>query len=309
MFTFNTLKVYFRDQFIDYNKATINIGNTGFLYGLGAFTGIRAHYNTTTEQLYVFRLRDHYQRFYQACKLCHFNVFTEQYSFERFQTVILELLRVNSIHEDAYIRVTDFSDEEKIGVQFNGYKDALAIFLYPLGDYIPTTGMKCKVSSWRRVDDNAMPSRAKIVGAYVNTAFSKTEALMQGFDEAIVLDQAGNAVEGSAENLFIVRDGVLITPPVTDNILEGVTRRTIITMARDAGISVKERSVDRSELYFADEIFLTGTGARVSPVTQVDNYSIGNGSIGPISGRLQTMYSEAVKGNNPQYQDWITPVY
>ncbi|MBI2415685.1 MAG: branched-chain amino acid transaminase [Candidatus Kerfeldbacteria bacterium] len=309
MFQYNQLKVYFRDQFVDFSQANISIANTGFLYGLGAFTGIRAHYNTKHKQLYLFRPHDHFQRLYQACKLCYFDSFTTNFTAEKFITVLLELLGCNNIKEDAYVRVTTFVDEQSIGVQFNGYKDALAMFLYPLGDYVATTGMKCTVSSWRRVDDNAMPSRAKIVGAYVNTAFSKTEALLSGFDEAIVLDQTGNVVEGSAENIFIVRDGTIITPPVTDNILEGVTRRSVITIARDQGWQVIERSIDRSELYFADEIFLTGTACRVAPVVQVDHYPISDGTIGPIVQQLQTLYSAIVKGDQPDYNNWLVPVY
>lgn len=309
MFDFRQAKIYFRDQFVNYSEATINPANVTFLYGLGAFTGIRAHYNVEQEQLYLFRPTDHFIRFRHACQLCMFNHFLKDYSVERFTQVLVDLLKVNNIHQDAYLRVTEFVDEESIGVQWNQYKDNLAIFAYPLGDYIPTTGMKCKISSWRRVDDNAIPARAKINGAYVNTAFAKTEALLAGFDEAIVMDHNGHVVEGSAENLFIVRNGILITPPVSDNILEGVTRHTILQLAKDHNIPIQERSIDRTELVFADEVLLTGTGARVSPVTQVDQYVVGDGKIGPISAQLQQLYSDVVYGKIPQYQSWVTPVY
>lgn len=309
MFDFKQCQVYFRDQFVPYTEAHINIGNAGFLYGLGAFTGIRAHYNADEQQLYLFRPQDHYVRFRHACQLCLFNHFLKDYSAERFVEVLVELLKRNQIKQDAYLRVSNFVDEEKIGVQWNEYRDNLAIFAYPLGDYIPTSGMKCKVSSWQRVDDNAIPARAKIHGAYVNTAFAKTEALAAGFDEALVMDHNGHIVEGSAENVFIVRDGNLITPPVTDNILEGVTRRTVLQLAHDQGIPTIERSIDRTELTYADEVFLTGTGARVSPVTQIDQYMIAEGKVGPISTQIQRLYSDVVYGKIPQYRSWVVPVY
>jgi len=197
----------------------------------------------------------------------------------------------------------------EITPKFSGYKDALCIFLYPLGDYVPTSGMKCMVSSWTRVEDNSIPARAKMVGAYANTAFAKAEAEVNGYDESLVLDRNGHVVEGSAENIFLVIDGSLVTPPVTDNILEGVTRKTVLEIARDEGISVVERSVDRTELYKADDIFLTGTGAKVSPVVEVDRIKVGNGAVGPLSKRIQEIYFAAVKGTVPHYRHWLVDVY
>lgn len=309
MFDFKLCQVYFRDQFVPFAEANVSIANVAFLYGMGAFTGIRAHWNAADNQLYLFRPQDHFKRFRNACKLCMFNQFVQNYSSERFVQVVVDLLKKNQIKQDAYLRVSAFVDEESIGVQWNGYKDSLAIFAFPLGDYIPTTGMKCKVSSWRRVDDNAIPARGKINGAYANTAFAKTEAVLAGYDEALVMDHNGHVVEGSAENFFIVRDGVLITPPVSDNILEGITRSTLLQVAKDEGIPTQERSIDRTELVYADEVILTGTGARVSPVTQVDHYTIGDGKVGPMATRLQKIYSDIVYGKIPQYKDWVTPVY
>lgn len=309
MFDFSKNIVYFRDAFVPFNEATISIANTGFMYGLGVFTGIRAHYNSEEDQVYLFRPETHFKRFYKACQMCQFNQFTTQYTFERFRDAVIELIKVNNIKEDAYVRITQFVDEQAIGVKFTDYKDAISMFLYPLGDYVPTGGMKCKVVSWQRVKDNAIPSRGKIVGAYVNTAFAKTEALMHGYDEAIVLDEAGHAVEGSAENLFIVRDNTIITPPTNSDILEGITRTTVITLAQDAGYQVIERSIDRTELYFADEVFLTGTGARVSPVTQIDHVQINGGKIGSIAQQLQILYSELVIGKQAKYANWLVPVY
>ena len=241
--------------------------------------------------------------------MCRFNDFLKQYSYEKFLGIIKKLLSTNDIHEDAYIRVNLFVDEVAVGVKFGTYHDAMSAYLYPLGDYVPTTGMRCMVSSWRRVEDDSVPARGKLHGAYVNTAFAKTEALENGFDEAIFLNREGEVIEGSAENIFIVRDSTLITPPVNDNILEGIPRRSVITIARDEKIPVVERSIDRSELYFCDEVFLTGTGARVSPVTEIDRIAVGNGKIGPVSQKIQNVYGQAVIGNSKQYPDWVVAVY
>jgi branched-chain amino acid aminotransferase len=306
MFNFQDLQVYFRDQFVPFKEASVSIANTAFLYGLGVFTGMRAHWNDDTKQLYIFRPQDHFVRFSKSCRLCHFDNFLKNYDYDRFVGVLIELLRRNEIRSDAYIRVSAFIDDLAIAPQFSPGKDALAVYLYPLGDYVPTGGMRCMVSSWRRVNDTAIPARAKVFGAYVNTAFAKEEAVRNGYDEAIVLDDFGHAVEGSAENLFIVRDGLIITPPVTDNILEGITRKTVMTIAQDLGYAVQERSIDRTELYFADEVFLTGTGAKVSPVSEIDGYTIG---VGEISQKIQSVYFDVVKGKGEKYMDWVVGVY
>jgi branched-chain amino acid aminotransferase len=306
MFDFTSLQVHFRDEFKPFAEANISIANTAFLYGLGVFTGIRAHWNEEEQQLYIFRPQDHYNRFVKSCRLCNFDNFEKKYTYEKFLGVLVELLKRNEIKQDAYIRVTEFTDAMEIGPKFARGTDSMAIFLYPLGNYVPTTGMRCMVSSWRRVDDNAIPARAKLVGSYVNTAFAKEEALKNGYDEAIVLDSIGHAVEGSAENLFIVREGKIITPPVTDNILEGITRKTVITIAHDLGYAVVERSIDRTELYLADEVFLSGTGAKVSPVSEIDGYTIG---VGEISAKIQNVYFDCVKGKKDTYKAWVTGVY
>lgn len=308
MFNHEELKVFFRDKFVNFPEATISIANTGFLYGLGVFTGIRAHYNEEQQKLYLFRLADHYARFRTACKIMRYRNFLENYDYERFHEVLVELLRVNKIKEDAYLRVTNFSDENKITPKFVGYKDSFCAFLYPLGDYVPTTGMRCAVSSWTRVDDNSIPARTKVNGIYVNTGLAKTEALLGGYDEAIFLDRNGHVVEGSAENIFLVIDGKLVTPSVTDNILEGITRKTIIEIAGDLGLPIVERSVDRTELYKAQEVFLTGTGAKVSPVVEIDGVPVGEGTVGTVSKKLQDTYFAAVRGELPQYRSWLVEV-
>lgn len=308
MFDHTTSKVYFRDEFMDFKDANISIANTALLYGLAVFTGMRAHYNEETDKLFVFRPQDHYKRLYNGCKMTQMNEFIKNYSYDRFLSILKEILKTNNIKEDVYMRVSNMIDEVAIGPKFGKYKDTFYVYLYPLGNYVPTGGMKCMTSSFRRVDDNAIAPRAKLNGSYVNTAFAKSEALDNGFDEAIVLDNNGHAVEGSAENLFIVRDGNLITPPVSDNILEGITRASVIQIAKDMGIDVIERSIDRTEMYFADEVFLTGTGAKVSPVTQIDRIEVGNGQVGEISQKIQDIYFDIVKGKVEKYMNWVVEV-
>lgn len=309
MFNHEELKVFFRGEIVEFSEANISIANSGFLYGLGVFTGIRAHYNAARDKLYLFRVEDHYARMAFSCKLLRYQGFLDNYDSPKFLSVLIDLLKANKIKQDVYIRVTNFTDENRITPKYCDYKDSLCMFLYPLGDYVPTTGMKCMVSSWVRTEDNAIPARAKIDGIYANTAFAKTEALLNGYDEAIFLDKNGHVVEGSAENIFLVIDGKLVTPSVNDNILEGITRKSIIEIATQAGIEVIERSIDRTELYRADEVFLTGTGAKVSPVVEIDKYQVGDGSIGPISAQIQKIYFDVVKGDDPKYMHWLVDVY
>ncbi len=308
MFDHEKSLVFLDGEIVDFSKATLSIANTAFLYGLGCFTGMRAHYNEESKKLFVFRPDQHYKRFRFACKLLRYKNFLDRYDYDKFLNVVKELIKANKINHDVYIRITNYSNENKVTPKLIEYNDSLCAYLYPLGDYVPTSGMRCKVSSWVRASDNSIPARAKINGLYVNTAFAKTEALLEGYDEAIFLDDRGHVVEGSAENIFFVFEDELVTPPVTDNILEGITRKSVIQIASDLGIKVTERSVDRTELYKADEIFLTGTGAKVSPVIEVDRYPIGDGSVGKISSAIQKVYFDTVKGDNKKYKDWLVEV-
>lgn len=309
MFNHEDLRVFFRGEFVDFKNANISIANSGFLYGLGVFTGIRANYNKAENTVYLFRPDLHFKRFLNGCKLLHYTGFTESYDYNKFLDVLCQLFRLNNIREDAYIRVTNFTDENRITPKMVHYKDSLCAFLYPLGDYLPPNGLRCTVSSWIRTEDNAIPSRAKINGAYVNSAFAKTQALRHGFDEAIFLNADGHVVEGSAENIFVIQDEKLITPPAYEAILEGITRQSVIDIARNEGLEVIERSIDRSELYRADEILLTGTAAKVSPVVEIDSYKIGTGEVGPICRRIQKIYEPASRGELPQYKTWLHSVY
>lgn len=276
-------------------------------YGTGCFEGIRAYWNPAQEQLYVLQAEAHYKRLRRSAAILRLGVpYTNQELID--QTV--ELLRRNNARTDTYIRPLVFISAEEIGVRLHDLQTSFLIYTAPLGSYIDTEqGIRCMVSTWRRVSDWAIPARAKISGAYVNSALAKSEAIENGYDEAIMLSDDGHVSEGSAENLFMLRDGVWVTPPVTADILEGVTRNALIGLIRDElGMQVVERSIDRTELYVCDELFLCGTGAQVSPVTEIDHRAVGTGAVGPSARRLQDAYFRAVRGDDPRYRDWLTPV-
>jgi branched-chain amino acid aminotransferase len=302
------LWAYFRGEFVPLRDANINVMTHGFNYGTAVFEGIRAYWNADEEQLFALELIPHYARIRASARLLMMDV---RQSPEELAEITVELLRRDGLREDVYVRPIVYKSSETIGVRLHNLDSDITIFGVPFGQYIDTEGgIRAQVSSWRRTDDNAIPARGKITGAYVNGALAKSEAQLNGFDEAIVLTADGHVSEGSAENLFIVKSGVLITPPVTDNILEGITRRRLIAIAReDLGIATLERSIDRTELYGADEVFLCGTGAQISPVIEIDRRAIGKGRPGPVSRDLSRTYFDAVRGRTPAYRDWLTPVY
>lgn len=297
---------FFRGEIRPIEEAKISVMTSAFNYGTGVFEGIRAFWNAQKEELFVFRMSEHYARLLQSARILFIDL---PYGVEDLCAITLELLRREGFREDVYIRPIAYKAGEEIGVRLHDLPADLAIFAVPFRHYLPEGGIRAMVSSWRRVEDNAIPARAKITGAYVNSALAKTEAHLKGFDEAIVLNEDGQVAEGSAENLFLVREGVLITPPITANILEGITRATVIALARDEGIPVVERPVDRTELYVASEVFLTGTAAGLSPVVEIDGRKVGEGVPGPIFRRLQKLYEKAVRGELAKYLSWCTPVY
>jgi branched-chain amino acid aminotransferase len=299
---------FFRGDFVPIEEAKISIMTHAFNYGTGCFEGIRAYWNEEDEQLYIFRMPEHYERFHQSCRILHINL---PYSVEKLGEITVELLRKEGYREDTYIRPLAYKATEGIGVRLHGLEDDFALFAVPFGKYIEKEeGASVCVSPWRRISDNAVPARAKITGAYINSALAKTEAMLNGFDEAIVLNQNGHVSEGSAENIFIVRGGVLITPPVTANILEGITRATIMQIAREElGIETVERPIDRTELYVAEEAFFCGTGVQVAAIISVDHRPIGNGKMGPIVKKIRELYFDIVKGRVEKYRHWCTPVY
>lgn len=304
----STLTCYFRGEFVPLAHANVSIMTHAFLYGTAVFEGIRAYWNAEQEQLYVLKARAHIERIRNSAKVLFMDEGLP--AVDEWVRLLVEVVRRNGFREDAYIRPSVYMSTEAIGVRLHALAHDMYIVSAPFGDYIDThSGVRVRTSSWRRTADVAIPARGKIVGAYVNSALAKTEAMLDGYDEAIVLTWDGHASEGSAENLFMVRDGVLITPPVTDEILEGITRAGLMTIAAEVGIPVLERSIDRTELYVADEIFLCGTGAQVSPVVEVDRRTVGAGVPGPITTVLKDRYFDIVRGKVPAYADWLTPVY
>jgi len=303
-----TKYAFFKSELVPIEEAKVSIMTHSFNYGTGCFEGIRAYWNEEEEQLFVFRMREHYERFHNSCRILHIEL---PYSVGRLGELTIELLRKEGYRADAYIRPLAYKATEGIGVRLHGLEDEFAMFTVPFGRYIEKEeGANVCVSSWHRISDNAVPARAKITGSYINSAFSKTEAMLNGFDEAIVLNPNGHVSEGSAENLFIVREGKLITPPVTENILEGITRDTIMQVAREQfGLETVERPIDRTELYLAEEAFFCGTGVQVAAITTIDHRPVGAGKLGPIVEKLRNSYFDIVKGKVEEYRPWCTPVY
>jgi branched-chain amino acid aminotransferase len=298
---------YFEGKYVPLSEAKISIMTHAFNYGTACFEGIRGYWNEEKQELYLFRLREHYERMANSVRILGFKL---PGTVDELCEITLELVRQAGFRENIYIRPTSYISSEVIGVKLHGLDYKFCITSQPFGAYVSTEGLKVGVSSWKRLDDNMIPARSKIAGAYVNSAFAKTEALLNGYDEAIMLTTDGHVSEGSAENFFMYMGGKLVTPPVSENILVGITRNTIMTLAREEmGIETVDRVIDRTELYIADEILLCGTGAQIAPVVSVDHRPVGNGQIGPVGQRMQEIYDEVVRGKNDNYLDWCTPVY
>ncbi len=299
---------YFQKQFVPLSEAKIGIMTHGFNYGTGVFEGVRGNWNGEQGQMFLFRMRDHFERFTRSCRILKIDL---PYTIDQYCEMTTKLVKMCGFEEDIYIRPLGYKSSEAVGVRLHNLDDDFLLFVTPFGNYLDVdAGIRCCTSTWRRIDDNSIPARAKVTGLYVNSALAKTEAMENGFDEAIMLNQDGHVSEGSGENIFIIWKNQLLTPPASDNILVGITRESIITMARDElGVQTVERSIDRSELYIADECFMTGTAAHVSPVVEVDHRNVGDGGIGPITAKLQKLYFDAIKGRNPKYANWCTPAY
>jgi branched-chain amino acid aminotransferase len=271
------------------------------------FEGIRAHWDHAAHELYVMRPMEHYQRWKQNCGILHIDV---PLSPEQLCAITAELAWRNSFHADLYIRPLAYKSAERVGVAIDD-QDAFFIAALPFGEYLHSkNGLHAGVSSWRRIDDNAIPPRAKICGAYVNSALASDDARRAGFDEAILLNESGHVTEGATCNLFMLRKGRLVTPAATENVLEGITRDSIMELARrELGLETVERPIDRSELYVCDELFLTGTAVGLAPVVRVDHRQVADGSIGAMTRRLQHLYCDATRGHLPAYRKWLLPVY
>jgi branched-chain amino acid aminotransferase len=304
----NPRYAFFEEKIVPIEQAKIDIRTNALQYGTGIFEGIRSYWNEKTKTSFVFRMEDHYKRLMSSSRIMMIDI---KYSVKELCDITIELLKKEMYTEDCYIRPFAYNSGLNIGPKLIGNKQDLFIYSIPLGEYLDISkAISVCISSWDRIPDNAIPPRAKISGSYVNAALQKTEALLNGYDEALVLTADGKHVsEGSAMNVFIVKNGNLITPPVTDDILEGITRDTVIKLAvEDENIKVIERSIDRTELYTADELFFCGTGAQISPIGYVDKRPVGNGEMGPVTKKLQKLYFRVVKNEVDKYSNWCRKV-
>jgi branched-chain amino acid aminotransferase len=303
----STPYAYFQNQIMPLADAKIGIMTHAFNYGTGVFEGIRGNWNAEDETIYLFKVPEHLKRLRMSAKIVRIAI--EQSDEEIFEN-LKKVVQMSGIREDQYIRPLAYKSSEVLGVRVHDLEDDLLIFVAPFGPYLDIeAGIRCQTSSWRRVEDVSIPARSKNTGIYINSALAKTEAILNGFDEAIMLDNAGHVSEGSGENIVIIRDGKLITPAPSDNVLEGITLDTVLFLAQEElGLEVMSRSIDRSELYVADEVFMTGTAAHVTPILEVDTRPVGNGQVGPISKKLQKTYFDIIYGRNPKYLEWCTPV-
>jgi branched-chain amino acid aminotransferase len=299
---------FFKGRIVPYGEAKIGVLTHTFNYGTGVFGGLRAYWNNDEEQLFIFRPFDHYRRFLDSAKLLLMEL---PYSEADLVRSTIDLLKAENYRTDCYIRPISYFGDEVIGVKLHGLNPEVTIISIPFGSYVPNEEEShVTISSWKRVDDNMIPARGKIAGAYVNSALVKTDAQRSGYDEAIVLNQDGHISEGSAENIFLIRKGVAYTPAVTENILEGITRRMVIMLLQDEmGVEVVERPIDRTELYLADEVFFCGTGVQIAAITSVDHRLVGTGRLGPITDQLRHLYFDVVRGKNPKYRELCAPVY
>lgn len=300
--------VFFRGHVVPYSDVKVGVLTHALNYGTAVFGGLRAYWNDDEKQLFVFRPRDHFRRFLQSAKLICMEL---PYAADDMLQGLTQLIRTEGHQEDLYVRPLAFYGDEIIGVRLHDLHPELSIVVIPFGHYNKNEdNMHVTISAWRRVDDNVIPARGKIAGAYVNSAFAKTDAQRAGFDEVIVLNGDGHISEGSAANFFLLRNGAFATPPITANVLEGITRRTVIRLIRDdLRMEVQERQIDRTELYLADEAFFCGTGAQISAITRVDHRPIGTGRMGDATTRLRNLYFDVVRGRVSKYRDWCYPVY
>lgn len=295
---------YYKKQIIPLEEAKMGVMTHAFHYGTGVFEGIRGNWNSSKEQIYLFRLKEHYERMLEGCHVLRINL---PYSLSELCQITVEMVRKCSFREDIYVRPVSYKSSEALGVRLHGLEDDFLVFAFPWGPYLDVETARCAVSSWRRPKETP---QGKISGLYVNAALAKTEAVGNGFDEAIMLTPDGYVSEGSGENIFLVREGKLITPGTYDYILKGITRDSVMKLAKnELHIETVERHVERGELYSAEEIFLTGTAANITPVGEIDRRKIGGGGVGKLTKALQQLYAAVIQGKKPQYMEWCTPVY
>jgi branched-chain amino acid aminotransferase len=303
-----TSVAYFRDDFVPFTEANLSIASAPVLYGLSIYTVFPVFWNGKRQKLYMFRLSDHFRRLQNSAKIMAFDDFLKDWDYQRFERTMRELLRKNGIRQDSLVRISVFVDDVLKGTRMHGLRHDLSAFVYPLAPLLPKTGARLGVSSWCRTPDNAIPSRAKINGSYVNAALMKHEALLNGFDDAISLDQHGHVAESTVANLFIVKNGRLITPSESTDLLEGITRDTVFKLASHLDIPYEQRAIDRSELYVVDEIFLCGSSMRLTPVISVDHRAIGSGTPGPLTEKLSAAYDNSGRRQTDPFPEWSTTV-
>ena len=298
---------FFEGEIVPFSEAKISVATHAFNYGTSVFGGMRAYWNAEKKKLYSFRPWDHFHRLLHSARLLCMEV---SYDEESLLQIMFDLLRAENWTQDIYLRPTFYKSDTGIGVRLHDLKDDLTMWSVPFQKYIKNdTNAHVTISSWRRIDDNVIPARGKISGAYVNSALIKTDAARSGFDEALVLDQNGHVSEGSAMNVFMVRDGVVVTPPVTENILEGITRRSVMELIRnEIGLPIVERPIDRTETTICDEFFMTGTAAQVVAVTRVDHRPVGKGTMGPVVSRIRELFEDVVRGRSEKYMHWVTEI-
>jgi len=299
---------FFEGQIVPIENAKISVMNHAFNYGTAVFGGLRAFWNNDEQQLFLFRPRDHFERLIESASLLRIKL---PYTPEDLTQILAELLRTEGYRENCYVRPLAYKAAEGIGVKLHGLADGFTMFALPFGRYIEKEeGAHVCFSAWRRVDDNAIPARGKVSGAYANSALIKSDAVLSGYDEALVLNEDGHVSEASAANVFIIRKGTAITPPTHANILEGITRRSIMQFLReDLGVTVVERPIDRTEVYLADEIFMCGTGVQIAAVTKVEHRDIGSGQMGKITQKLRDFNDAVVHGRVEKYRAWLEPIY
>jgi branched-chain amino acid aminotransferase len=299
---------FFQGRIVPYIDAKVSVLTHALNYGTAAFAGMRAYWNAEQKQLYIFRPHDHFKRLLNSAKILCMET---DYTPESLTQILLDLLHTERYECDIYIRPLFYKADEGIGVRLHGLRDEFSMVAFPYDQYMANdTNAHVTISSWRRVDDNVIPARGKIAGAYANSSLIKTDAVRAGFDEALVLNQDGHISEGSAMNFFMVRDGLLVTPPITENILEGIIRKSVIEFSRnELGLAVIERPVDRTEVFLCEEVFLTGTAAQITAVTRVDHRKVGKGQMGPITSRLRDIFQDVVRGRHSAYKEWAIPVY
>jgi branched-chain amino acid aminotransferase len=294
--------IYLGDRIVPSEEATLHIASSAVLYGLSVYTVFNVHYENNEYR--AFRLHDHFNRLLDSCKIIGITTFADEWTEEKFIEVVQQIIRRNDPKESVFIRASVHIDELVPGTRSRGLHSILSLFVYGATPIVPQNGARLKTSVWRRIPDNAIPSRAKVNGAYVNSVLAKQDALDSGYDDCIFLDINGHVCELSAANIFLVRNGVLITPNTTSDLLEGINRRTIIELAKDMAIPVEDRTVDLTELYIADEVFMSGTSAFVAPVINIDGRVIGNNKSGSITTKLQNAHSLSLR--EPSHKKWLT---